>query len=296
MLNLNPLPEADEQRATLAGHIVENLGSPDIVALQEIQDNNGTANTGETDASETLFALQQAVLDANGPGYEFFDVAPKDGASGGIPGGNIRNAYLYNPDRVTLLDFRSLTPDELAWMGISDPDAFAGTRDPLMAEFKFRGQKVTVINNHLTSRFGSTPVFGGPQPFVQAGEIERESQVTALNEVVNYLIPGLRGNRNIVVLGDLNTFEFTNDLTELLPGVGKKQVLTNLIPTADDPYTFIFDGNSQALDHVFVSRGLVRRAELDVVHVNVDFPRVDDAFGSDHEPLLLRLNFASRNR
>jgi predicted extracellular nuclease len=296
VLNLSPLPADDNQRATLARQIVNHLDAPDIIALQEIQDNDGEADTGETDATETLLALRQAVIAAGGPTYLFFDVAPADGSSGGVPGGNIRNAYFYNPDRVALLEFKSLTPDGLASMGVSDPTAFEGTRSPLMAEFKFRGQKVNVINNHLTSRFGSSPIFGGPQPFVQAGENEREAQTTALNEVVNYLIPGKRGNRNIIVLGDLNTFEFTNDLTELLPGAGKQQLLSNLIPTAEDAYTFIFDGNSQALDHVFVSRGLVRRAELDVVHVNVDFPRVDDTVGSDHEPLLLLLNFGSPNQ
>ena len=296
VLNLSPLTADDNQRTTLADQIVNNLDAPDIIALQEIQDNDGEADSGETDATATLLALQQAVIAAGGPAYLFFDVAPSDGTSVGVPGGNIRKAYFYNADRVRLLDFKSLTPGELSSMGVSDSNAFEGTRNPLMAEFKFRGQKVTVINNHLTSRFGSSPIFGGPQPFVQAGEAEREAQTTALNEVVNYLIPGRRGNRNIIVLGDLNTFEFTNDLSELLPGIGKERVLTNLIPKAEDAYTFIFDGNSQALDHAFVTRGLVRRAQLDVVHVNVDFPRMDDTVGSDHEPLLLLLNFASQNQ
>ena len=27
-------------------------------------------------------------------------------------------------------------------------------------------------------------------------------------------------------------------------------------------------------------------AALDIVHVNVDFPRISPAFGSDHEPLV----------
>lgn len=297
VLNLSSLAADDNQRATLASHIVNNLRSPDIIALQEIQDNDGETDSGETDATQTLEALRQAVIAAGGPEYLFFDVAPDDNTSGGAPGANIRNAFFHNPNRVRLLDFKSLTPAELASMGVSNPAAFSGTRNPLLAEFKFRGQKVTVINNHLTSRFGSSPIFGGPQPFVQAGEAEREAQTSALNEVVNRLIPGNRGNRNIVVLGDLNTFEFTNDLTKLLPGVGKKRVLTNLIPSVkDDAYTFIFDGNSQALDHVFVTRGLVRQAKLDVVHVNVDFPRVDDTVGSDHEPLLLLLNFASHKK
>jgi predicted extracellular nuclease len=297
VLNLSPLDSDDNQRSTLTSQIVNNLNSPDVIALQEIQDNSGETNDGTTDASETLQALVDAIVAAGGPAYEFFDVAPTDGSSGGVPGGNIRNAFLYNADRVKLVDFVSLTPDVLTGLGVSNPDAFYGTRDPLLATFKFRGKEFKVINNHLTSRFGSTPIFGGPQPFVQAGEEERKDQAEALNEVVNALLDAGKSNRKkaskagrIIVLGDLNTFEFTSELTEILPGTGSDKVLTNLIDTLtdDNVYTFNFEGNSQVLDHFFVSDLLLDKAELDIVHVNVDFPRVDNTVGSDHEPLVAR--------
>ena len=187
---------------------------------------------------------------------------------------------------------------------MSDPSAFAGTRNPLLATFKFSGKEFTVINNHLTSRFGSTPIFGGPQPFVQAGENERESQLAAVNEVVDALLAGGKGNSEhasksgrIIVLGDLNTFEFTNDLTEILPGTGLDQVLTNLIGTLtdDNVYTFNFEGNSQVLDHMLVTDNLLDGATFDILHVNVDFPRVDDTVGSDHDPLLAVFNIKDNN-
>ncbi len=290
VLNLSPLPEDDAQRATLAAQIVNNLRSPDVIALQEIQDNSGEIDDGTVDADATLQALADAIVTAGGPSYRFFDVAPADGSSGGVPGGNIRNAFLYNPHWVHLVTFRSLTPHELAWAGVGDPDAFAGTRDPLLAVFEFRGRRFTVINNHLTSRFGSTPVFGGPQPFVQAGEAEREAQMQALNDYVDFLLDE-DDERAIVVLGDLNTFEFTNDLTDILPGTGAERVLSNLIDRLrdDNVYSFNFEGNSQVLDHLLVSDALRKGARLDIVHVNVDFPRVDDSVGSDHEPLVARL-------
>ncbi|NJO55523.1 MAG: hypothetical protein HC834_03250 [Rhodospirillales bacterium] len=179
---------------------------------------------------------------------------------------------------------------------------------------------MTVINNHLTSRFGSTPIFGGPQPFVQAGEAEREAQVLALHEVVRSLLDRGTDRRRpfdrpgVIVLGDLNTFEWTDDLATILPRgeAGDRPILFNLIdtikakktppshrfgndrrgtPTAggNDAYTFIFDGNSQNLDHFFVTADLKWQADFDVVHVNVDFPRIDDSVGSDHEPLLARI-------
>jgi predicted extracellular nuclease len=291
VLNLSPDASDANQRLTVARHIADNMGGPDIVALQEIQDNSGEIDDGVTDATETLEALVAAIAAAGGPNYAFFDVAPADGASGGVPGGNIRNAFLYNPERVSLIEFESLTESVLADIGVSNPAAFAGTRDPLKAVFTFNGAELLVINNHLTSRFGSTPVFGGPQPFVQAGEGEREAQVGALNEVVDEVL-ALDENANIVVLGDINTFQFTNDLLDILPG--DDNVLTNLVPPVgttrgldrNNIYTFNFEGNSQVLDHVFVTEGLANGAQLDIVHVNVDFPRVDDTVGSDHEPLV----------
>jgi predicted extracellular nuclease len=299
VLNLSPLSSDDAQRATLAGHIVNNLASPDVIALQEIQDNNGTTDDGTTDATLTLLALVDAIAAAGGPSYDFFDVAPDDGSSGGVPGGNIRNAYLYNADRLRLIDYVSLTPDVLTMMDASDPNAFDGTRDPLMATFKFRGKEFTVINNHLTSRFGSTPVFGGPQPFVQAGEFERGNQTAALNEVVDWLLAAGRGDEEgaskfgrVIVLGDLNTMEFTDEITDILPGTGADRVLTNLIDglTDDNVYTFNFEGNSQVLDHVLVTDDLLGRSQFDIVHVNVDFPRVDSSVGSDHEPMVALIN------
>ncbi|WP_372571771.1 endonuclease/exonuclease/phosphatase family protein [Ruegeria jejuensis] len=279
--------EADgdaDQIAQLAGQIVTNLGAPDILALQEVQDDSGVADDGTLSAEETLLAIVDAIEAAGGPRYEFVSaLVDEDGENGGVPGGNIRNAFLYNPDRVEAKEFVTLESDVLAGLGVSNPDAFDGSRDPLLGVFQFNGQEVTLINNHFSSRFGSTPVFGGPQPFVQAGEDEREAQALALNEVVDGLLASDPDAR-VTVLGDLNTFEFTDELAEDLPGVGDEKVLTNLITQleGDEAYTFNFQGNSQALDHIFVTDRLLDEVEVDVVHVNTDFTN----FASDHEPVV----------
>lgn len=318
VLNLSPGSSDDAQRALLAAQIVNDLNSPDVIAVQEIQDNSGTTDDGITDASQTLQALVDAIVAAGGPNYGFFDVAPADGTGGGVPGGNIRNAFLYNRARVGLVDYESLTPDVLAANGVTNTGAFSGTRNPLAATFAFNTNQFTVVNNHLTSRFGSSPIFGGPQPFVQAGEdggAGREDQTAALNEYVDHQLAGDDDGR-IMVVGDFNTFEWTNDLTEILPGTGDDRVLTNLVPTADiddddddgdddddnelpedAEYSFIFDGNSQMLDQFFVTDNLEDDAKFDVVHLNVDFPRrFDDDTASDHEPLLARFKMKAPKR
>ena len=112
----------------------------------------------------------------------------------------------------------------------------------------------------------------------------------ALNDYVDFLLAADKDAR-VIVVGDLNTFEFTNDLTEILPGTldGKAIMKTLLRKVKDkkDQYTFNFEGNSQVLDHMFATRRL-KGAKLDIVHVNVDFPRVDNTVGSDQEPLVAR--------
>ncbi|MEL6762936.1 MAG: esterase-like activity of phytase family protein, partial [Cyanobacteria bacterium J06607_6] len=252
ILNLSAGAEDDAQRDLLAQQMVTNLGSPDIIGLQEIQDNNGTeggADNLDTDATETLQKLVDAIAAAGGPTYAFADVAPEPNAFGGAPGSNIRNAFLYNTERVSLESVELL--DGL--------EAFEGSREPLIGEFEFNGSTVTVVNNHFSSRFGSTPVFGAVQPFVQAAEDAREAQAQEINTFVDDVLSD-DPDAKVVVLGDLNTFEFTNDLAEILPGTGDEKVLTNLVDQAvanDEAYSFIFDGNSQILDSLYVSDSLL---------------------------------------
>ena len=289
VLNLNPLGETADRMERLGRHIAVGLKSPDVVALQEIQDENGTRggeDDTETDATATLRALVDAVEAAGGPRYEFFDVAPEPNTSGGAPGGNIRNAYLYDPGRVSRVEVTSLTPAVLREAGVREPEAFEGSRDPLAATFSFGGHRFTVVNNHFSSRYGSTPIFGAVHPFVQAAEAEREAQSRAVHDWVAHRLEGTPGAR-VVVAGDLNTFEFTDDLTEILPG--EAGILRNLLRDvpAEQRYSYIFEGNSQTLDHVFVTESLYPGARVDPVHLNSNLPA--GRTGSDHDPVVASL-------
>lgn len=79
----------------VAEHIVTHLRSPDILFLQEIQDNSGPVNDGTVEANLTLTALVNAILNVtNGTKYDFVEIPPVDGQDGGQPGGNIRTVYL----------------------------------------------------------------------------------------------------------------------------------------------------------------------------------------------------------
>jgi predicted extracellular nuclease len=292
VLNLGGGAEDAAQRAKIASQIVQRLRSPDVVGLQEIQDNNGEAGGAanlETDASLTLGALAAAIVAAGGPSYQFADVAPAPNSSGGVPGGNIRNAFLYRPDRVSLVGLESVTPEVLDRAGALDVHAFDDSRNPLAGTFEFQGRRFTLVNNHFTSRSGSSPIFGAFQPFTQASEGQREAQSRAVHDYVASLL-GADRNARVLVHGDLNTFEFTDDLTQLLPG--SDRILKDLLGEMEDDnrYSFIFDGNSQLLDHMFATRQLLDHAEFDVVHINADFPVLfGQVSASDHEPLVARL-------
>jgi predicted extracellular nuclease len=191
---------------------------------------------------------------------------------------------------VQLLKVESVTPEVLAAIGSPEVSAFQDSRNPLAATFGFKGRIITVISNHFSSRSGSTPIFGAIQPFVQAAEQAREAQSRAVHDYVASLLR-VHKRARVVVAGDLNTFEFTNDLVDLLPG--SDRILKDLVREIreDDAYSFIFDGNSQLLDHIFATRSLLDGARFDVVHLNTDFPRLlGDVAASDHEPLIARFS------
>ena len=86
----------------------------------------------------------------------------------------------------------------------------------------------------------------------------------------------------IVVLGDLNDFEFGPAVRDLAGSA-----LENLMFRIPSPfrYTYIYDGNSQCIDHILASASLFA-AGIEVVHVAADFPEAGGT--SDHDPVLAR--------
>ena len=275
VLNLDP-GDSNEKFAALGSQIANNLAAPDIIGLQEIQDNNGPTNDSVTAADVTLQALVDAIAAAGGPTYEFIDnTFITDDASGGQPGANIRTAFLYNPDRV------SVDPTSIQTISDQNPGSpFNGARLPLVADFTFNGEEVTVITNHFSSKGGSDPLFGEDQPPANGSLDERDAQAIAVNDFVSAELAS-NPDANIVALGDFNEFQFFSPLETL------EQNLTNLTETlpATDRYTFNFEGNSQAIDHILVTGDLAHNAEYDAVHVNTEFADAP----SDHDPVVARL-------
>ena len=301
--NVENLDPTDPQTKfdALAATIVANLASPDIVALEEVQDNDGAANTAVVAADQTLNRLTAAVTAAGGPSYQWRQIDPVDDQDGGEPGGNIRVAFLYRTDRGVFFVDRPggtatsstapTTRDGQVAVTFSpgriDPgsSAWSNSRKPLVGEFRYGGRPLFVIANHFNSKGGDDPLFGHVQPPVRPSETQRHSQAAAVRSFVDSLLARDAGAR-IVVAGDLNDFDFSQT-ADILSGSGTTALtdLPRTLPLAER-YTYVFEGNSQVLDHLLLSRSLSRSHCYDIVHVNSEF--ADQV--SDHDPQVVRLH------
>jgi predicted extracellular nuclease len=308
--NLDPSdPQSKFDR--LAAQVVTNLQSPDILAMEEIQDDNGATNDGTVDSSATVAKLTAAIRAAGGPAYEARWINPSNGTDGGEPGGNIRQVFLFRPDRgVRFVDRPGGTATASTGVytqghkahltsspGRINPTspAWASSRKPLAGEFTFRGATVFAIANHFASKGGDDPLFGRWQQPVRASEVQRVKQATEVRAFLDTLLDA-DASAKVVVLGDINDFEFSPTVDTL---VGAQQAprrrLVDLPRTlkASERYSYVYEGNSQVLDHILVTPALTRaphgwkhRAyEYDIVHTNSEFHDQD----SDHDPQVARL-------
>jgi hypothetical protein len=79
----------------VAGHIVNYLHTPDLLFLQEIQDNSGEGDGGTVAANVTLSTLVAAITAAGSAfNYSWAEIDPVNDQDGGVPGGNIRPVFL----------------------------------------------------------------------------------------------------------------------------------------------------------------------------------------------------------
>ncbi|KAI1741148.1 DNase I-like protein [Xylaria scruposa] len=292
----------------LANHIVNYLNAPDLLALQEIQDNNGETNDGTVDSALTLSTLVDAIAtDSSGSvKYNFTYINPLDGQNGGAPGGNIRSAYLYRPEVLQLQGGSdavigdAVTANEVLKgpklkynPGLIDPTnaAWKDSRKPLVAAWEVVGPKAEkhkhkdrplfTINVHFTSKGGSSSLHGDARPPVNGGVDKRIDQAQTTGAFVAQILAHDH-HAHVLTIGDFNEFAFVAPL-QTFAEVSKLKDLDDVvkIPTTER-YTYLYGGNSQELDHVFVSKKLKKHAQFEHVHLNTWVPY--DEMVSDHDP------------
>lgn len=282
----------------IAGQIATSLGAPQLISLQEIQDNNGATNNGVVAADVTLAKLATALSTQTGRNYASVSVNPVNNTDGGQPGGNIRQAFLYDTARVSFAGVVGGALDAVT--AIAAPggqvalslgagriapqnSAFANSRKPLVAQFTVDGQQIIIVANHFNSKGGDQPLYGPSQEPVRGSEVQRLAQAQVVGGFVHGLL-AINPNANVIVTGDFNDFQFADTLAPLA-AAGLTNLANTLAP--GERYSYAFEGNLQTLDQLFVSANLLNKSGLayDIVHTNAEF--FDQV--SDHDPLLLTL-------
>ncbi len=285
--------DADNSKTVgIAKQIVENMLSPDIIGLVEVQDNDGTSNEGIVDASLTYQNFIDEIAKIGGPTYLWTDIEPVNNDEGGQQSGNIRVGFLYNPDRVTLKagtkgsSTASVTVDADGHLLnnpgriATDAAAFVNTRKSLAAEFTFNGDDVIVIANHFKSKGGDNAPYGNIQPAIKTTEVKRVQQAQLVNDFIDTVLAA-NPDANVIALGDLNDYQFSNP-AKALAG----EVMTNLIDSlpTEEQFSYMYGGNAQILDHIIVSNNLKDDAKVDIININSILGKYNRH--SDHDPVI----------
>jgi hypothetical protein len=318
-LNYTPrsLEEYQTHVSKVALTIVESLASPDIVAFQELEDQDVCVDGGQ------LFGTCSDEIDnANGQPDVLEDVAAeisrltngeiiyaatldRDGADYR----GIIQAYLYRTDRVELVEpnadhpLLGARPDDPAAdkdpqnQEVSNPKALNrrfGVVDPLFARapvvalFRIHREavgsedyvEVYLSNNHFKSN---------PTGFIELRKLQAEYNLQLVRDVQQQ-----NPDAYFMVLGDLNSFAESEEMAVL------EAELDNLwddVPAASR-YSYIFAGQTQTLDYIFVTASLKNTlSDVHYAHYNADFsyeyeanPTVPYRAG-DHDPMIAIFDF-----
>jgi len=255
--NLDPGDGATKFNA-LADRIVNSLRAPDILALEEIQDNNGP--TGQRHCGRQRHPEHSDQRHCGGRRADL-PVSPDQPGerSGRRRAGRQHSGGLSVSARTG--GCSSLTVPagprrrRSAWwtarMGRSSrsaPDALIPPTAPsATAANRWRASSSTTDSiclssaNHFNSKAGRSAVRADSAPCQLLG-----SAAASAGHHCSQLVQSLLSKdaqAKVVVLGDLNDFEFSDTLSILKGGA-----LTDLIETLpeNERYTYVFEGNSQA--------------------------------------------------
>ncbi len=254
-----PTPSQYEARLNKAAEAILALGAPTIIGLQEV---------------ENIGVLADLAAMAQLADYDYQPVLIEGFDSRGIDVG-----YLVRGDVASVDGFSSHPgPNELT------------SRPPLVltttVQLASGPQTITLINNHFLS--------------LSAGEEATEPQRAAQAAWNVTLVEQILADdplAQVVVLGDLNSFYQTLPLDTLQAG-GLRHVFEFALAAGEElPYTYIFEGKTQALDHILLTEGLWERVTaVTPLHIDADYPLPDPAdtsarHVSDHDPLVVRLSF-----
>lgn len=213
----------------------------------------------------------------------------------------IKVDILYKPSKVKRIGATVLpTGDDLAQY------TAASGRPPLAQRFASLDNNGSFwfVVNHFKSK-GSCPSSGVDTDQGQGcWSAARTLQAGALNSFVTKL--KAQGETDVLMMGDFNSY-LLEDPPKALEAAGFESLLKRV--PANDRFTYVFGGETGALDHAYASDSLKSQVTgVGVWHINADEPTVldynteskpDDRYAatpyraSDHDPVLVALTLTA---
>jgi len=276
--------ELDRQLDKLA--VAIDMIDADVVGLMEIENNGGAA-------LQSIVSRLNAVSSSN---YAYVNT--------GVVGDDaITTGFVYKTATVALNG-----PPVILDSGV-DPRFNDRRNRPALAQSFMQLSNdaiISVVVNHLKSKGSSCEEDGDPN----LGDGQSNCNATrtdAAAAIADWIAtdPTMSGDPDYLVIGDLNAYIVEDPLTTL-----KNKGLVNLVEEAGggSAYSFVFDGQSGALDHALATASLVPQV-TDVLdwHINADEPPLRDYNleagrdpslfdpatpyrASDHDPVIVGLD------
>lgn len=278
-------PEDYQRKLTKAALAIRDaLGAPTLVGVQEVESLQ-VLMTLAAQPELAAFRYQAVLLD-------------------GVDPRGINVGLLYRADRVTVQSSSQLNACTTKNYGFSDVEArcsskndgkldgfFLAARPPLVVDLSVKvgglAEQVTVVVAHFKSKGGIDP----------EGKQFASRRAAEARLVAGFVHARVAANpaAHVLVLGDLNDYVSSPPL-RILTSEAPLHDLALDVPAAER-YSYIFNGQSEVLDHVLVTAGLRSRLiSTGFVRIDADFPASRAAERSlyrvsDHDPAVARFQF-----
>jgi len=291
--NLSPF-DADQRFEEFATQIVDNLNAPDILVLHEIMDSSGSEDDGTVDALKTIQKLQNEIEKNGGPVYQFSDPIPQNNQDGGLQGANIRSVLFYREDKGISLEKTLNDETDKIFVGArmfvhENPirigefeKAFFGTRKPALWLLDYEDVQFVIIGFHLVSQNLNSPEWGGIQPMRTPESDKRIAQAAIIHDVATEIFTQ-NPRMPVFIAGDLNDLPWSESAISI---AGLEFVNGGKLDSPNEQFSYIFEGNAQQLDYIFVNKNLVGNIETAIfLHMNTILDNTEQI--SDHDPLFI---------
>jgi uncharacterized repeat protein (TIGR01451 family) len=309
----------------LALAVINKLHAPDILLIQETEDQDicvsggqlyGTCgSTNNADGKpDSLHDLAREISSRSGGAITYAAAFDRNSADER----GITLAYLYRTDRVELLPAQSTDPllgsnPRITVTGsysyatsayamnddVSNPKSLqAGCTSTIdcggSAPLYDRAAQVALFRVHKTtlSDPGYVDLYLIDNHFKSNPDssIERRTQQAQFAADLAKAVLSANANARVAVGGDLNVFP-APDSNQLAALHSALNTLYSAVP-ASGAFSYVFEGQSQTLDHIFASNTLnAELVQARFTHINADYPESASADGttpykcSDHDPL-----------